>query len=304
MKLPQLIVLGGTKCGTISLHAYLSQVASFSLPTNKETHYWTRQDVTRESLIEYTAWFRTPGAIAAEVCPAYLYSPEQVANRMARAYRLAEQPLPLLLTVVREPVARFISHYLHCVRLGLEERSLAEVIPSRQDLDGTLVEHSPQWRDNYYIEGLFGYFLQRWCAVWPIDRLFVINATTLKHEPARVVRSLAHLCGETVGAKNISLGNQQHNVAAVQRYRWLGRCLGQPPPLVHRVVKALLPMKVRRGLRFRLESLNTTPVAVPEYTAERARIRVLYEEDQNLLDSVSQVLRDPLEDALDGSTKA
>lgn len=132
--LPDFILVGAPKCGTTSMHAMLARHPDVFMPDN-EIFFFDVDDVMahpdffvhRDGLSfhdydaqfdEYLAWYRSmfaaarPGQIIGEDTTTYLRSPsapERIASLL---------PDVRLIAMLRDPVDRAYSQYLHNVRAG------------------------------------------------------------------------------------------------------------------------------------------------------------------------------------------
>jgi hypothetical protein len=143
--LPNLIVIGAMKCGTTALHYYLGVHPQVSMSTPKELNFfvdeyapdvpdpvWRRHhDPVLERLGNWskgTHWYRRQFSVAAPVrgesSPSYTgpWFPN-VAERMAEVV-----PDAKIVYLVRDPIERAISHYMHARALGREPRDIADAL--------------------------------------------------------------------------------------------------------------------------------------------------------------------------------
>lgn len=121
--LPNLIVIGGQKCGTTSLHFYLAAHPQISMSATKELDFFASWG-WRRGLAWYESQFPEPARVRGESSPSYTAFPHVpgVSERMRRTL-----PEVKLIYLVRDPVERMISEYLHAYGRGAETRPLAAV---------------------------------------------------------------------------------------------------------------------------------------------------------------------------------
>src|SRR5881398_2677233 len=112
--LPNLLVIGASKCGTTSLHHYLGLHPEIGMSRVKELHYFV-EEPTESSLRWYASQF--PDApVRGESSPSYTqrHRSPLVAARIARVL-----PDVKLVYIVRDPVERLLSSYrFHRYDLG------------------------------------------------------------------------------------------------------------------------------------------------------------------------------------------
>lgn len=194
--LPDFLVIGGQKCGTTALYAYLRWHPAITGPAWKEVSYFDRHFARGE------AWYRGQfpsrpslalverrgGArpLVGEASPSYLlhpYAPERAAALVPRAR---------LVVLLRDPVARALSHYHHEVALGREPLSFEEALdrePERLSgeldrLGDTSYFSRPWWDHTYLARGRYAEQLERWFAVFPRQQLLVLASERLRADPA------------------------------------------------------------------------------------------------------------------------
>jgi hypothetical protein len=111
--------------------------------------------------------------------------------------------------LLRDPVARALSHYHHEVALGREPLSFEEAIerePERLEgelerLGDTRYFSRPWWDYTYLARGRYAEQLERWLALFPREQLLVLSSERLRADPASsYARVLEHL-----GARQHSL---------------------------------------------------------------------------------------------------
>lgn len=129
--LPDFLILGAAKSGTTSLFYYLSQHPNILTPNRKkEVHYF---DVNYNRGID---WYRNHfpqsnkrniGAtgvrnLCFEASPSYMIYPPAL-ERIKK-----DIPSVKLIVLLRDPIERAYSHYLHNVRRGREKLSFSEAL--------------------------------------------------------------------------------------------------------------------------------------------------------------------------------
>jgi hypothetical protein len=134
--LPNLIVIGGLKCGTTSLHHYLSLHPEISMSRPKELNFFVAElnwDLGRDW---YASHFDRTAPVRGESSPHYTNLPRfrDVAERMRSLLEDAR-----IVYMVRNPIDRMLSHYVHNVGGGYEQRGLEEALA---DPDGAYVNRS------------------------------------------------------------------------------------------------------------------------------------------------------------------
>jgi hypothetical protein len=123
--LPNLVIVGGLKCGTTSLHHYLNLHPDIAMSRPKELNFFVAELNWPLGREWYAGHFDPAAAVRGESSPHYTNRPrfEGVAGRLAETV-----PDARLIYMVRDPIDRMLSHYLHNVGGGYENRPLEQAL--------------------------------------------------------------------------------------------------------------------------------------------------------------------------------
>jgi hypothetical protein len=227
--LPTFLVIGATKGGTTSLYHYLDQHPDIymSHPV-KEPKFFTAEEgsVVRENgakgwhvsaghitkLADYQALFRGATAERArgEASPQYLYYPE-VPERIHR--RLPEVEL---IAILRHPVARAYSAFLHQTRDGMEPQTnfaAALADEPRRIAEGW----SPLY--HYRAQGFYHEQLSRYYRLFDPAKIHVYLYDDLQKDPLGLMQRIYRDVG--VDAAFRPSLEVQHNISGVPKNRAL-----------------------------------------------------------------------------------
>jgi Sulfotransferase domain len=127
--LPNLIVIGGLKCGTTSIHHYLGLHPGVQMSKPKELNFFVEELNWDLGLDWYRARFDDRFAVRGESSPHYTNMPRfrGVAERIER-----HTPDAKLIYMVRDPIERILSHWVHSKGAGYELGEMDEML-SRPD---------------------------------------------------------------------------------------------------------------------------------------------------------------------------
>ena len=185
--LPSFVIAGAQRCGTTSLFLDLCRHPQVLAPSGKELQYFTLHHA--RGLDWYRGCFPRlgPGQHTLEASPYYLFDPA-APGRLAAAL-----PDARVVVLLRDPVARAVSHHRHSVRTGAERLPLAEALaaePARtaraQRLGpGSSRGHRLLRQHSYAGRGRYGEQLERWGAAVGRERLHVVRSEDLHADPAR-----------------------------------------------------------------------------------------------------------------------
>lgn len=178
-ELPNLIVIGGLKCGTTSLHHYLNLHPEAGMSRPKELNFFVEELNWSLGADWYRAHFPAGSEVRGETSPHYTNRPrfEGVAERMLETLGSDVR----LIYMVRHPLDRLLSHYLHNVGGGYEERELSEAVADP--------------RSAYVQRGLYAYQLDPYVEVFGLERILVVSREELGLDRDATVRRVFEFCG-------------------------------------------------------------------------------------------------------------
>lgn len=195
---PALVIIGAQKAGTTSLFSYLVQHPQVVPPSGKEIHFF---DIAYgEGTDWYLSHFPEDAALKAaedatglrhitiESTPYYLFHPA-VPERL---HRFA--PDTRIVIMLRDPVARAVSHYWHEFQRGFETLPLAEALQAEEErLAGTeaIVAAASDARSfahqhhSYKARSAYPPQVRRWMALFPRAQIHFVRSEDFFADPAR-----------------------------------------------------------------------------------------------------------------------
>lgn len=139
--LPNLIIIGGLKCGTTSIHHYLGLHPEIQMSKPKELNFFCEEQTWDLGLDWYRGRFDDRFAVRGESSPHYTNQPRftGVAERIRE-----HAPDTRLLYMVRDPIGRMLSHWRHATGAGYETRTdqMQELL---SDPGSAYVQRSQYW---------------------------------------------------------------------------------------------------------------------------------------------------------------
>ena len=213
---PDFVIIGTQRGGTTSLHAYLRGHPHIETPTKKEIHFLTdRFDRGAEWYIGQFPAVVPVATRVGEATPYALFHP----LAPQRLYDIA--PGARIIVLLRNPVDRAYSHYLHERARGHESLSFEEAIaaePERlkgleeQLISGELHASDVHKRASYLARGRYARQLERWLSVFPREQLLILQSEDLYADPAAATQRVTEflgvppLSGEVFSAHNATTG--------------------------------------------------------------------------------------------------
>lgn len=262
MALPDFLVIGAMKCATSTLAAQLAAQPGIFVTDPKEPNFFSDDAVFARGRGWYEGLFDAapPGALKGEASTHYTKLPThpRALERMA-----ALLPAPRLVYVIRDPMERLVSHYLHGVSLGEIRGGLAAALarhPELVDYGRYAMQIAPYARH---------YGAARICLT-SLERLEAAPEAEL----ARVARAIGH-----DGPVAWAAERARENASADRVRRFPGYRLLVESPAATALRRALVPKGLRRAVRARL-SMRARPELD---AATRARLRQVFAEDRAAL---------------------
>jgi hypothetical protein len=294
-RLPDFLLIGAPKAGTTALHAALAQHPGLFLSRVKEPKYYMCGDSppptykgpgdahSNQEWVWQRARYRQLFAeapddvLCGESTPFYLY------NRDARRRIAVDVPRAKLIAVLRDPVDRAYSNWMHLWVDGLEP--CADIVEAcRQEQRRIDDGWAPFW--HYRSLGMYGRQLADLYDHFPRDQVLVLRYRWVVEDPEG---TLSQVCGflgvPDAGLSSVPADNSRPFVKPSMRTKTLG-------PLVRAGARAgaLLPPQVwRRASKPLISQLHGGGEASrPKLTEEqRAALREPFLPDIDLLEQVT-----------------
>ncbi|ATX80279.1 Sulfotransferase domain-containing protein [Mariprofundus aestuarium] len=260
--MPNFMIIGAAKSGTTSLHHYLTQHPQIFLPMEKELQFFTDNELYNKGkefyLNSYFSGAESYSAIG-EATPFYLHRPEIVIPRLKHFFPAESLKFIVLL---RDPVKRAWSHYLHMVRLGLEPLSFEQALEAESE---RLSQQPMSWY-SYFSDGLYYRQLEKWFNQFPKEHFLIITQDQLAENVTQTLEDVFMFLDveSHISIADTTMKNEAGEAKSKLLMRFLmGRPFGMP------AIKRVLPIKFRRRVGMKLRQMNTRPVSsVMEMNAE------------------------------------
>ncbi|PSR19089.1 sulfotransferase [filamentous cyanobacterium CCP3] len=255
MKLPNFLVIGAGKAGTTSLYFYLAQHPEVFMSPLKEVNFFAvegqrptfrglRDDREAQycfsvnSLEEYSRLFSeaTKQKAIGEISPYYLYS-DQAAQNIKKYL-----PKVKLIAILRNPVDRAYSNFLHLRRDGREPlTSFADALKAEE----TRIKNywSPSW--HYQKSGFYFDLLSRYYERFNKDQIKVCLYEDYVKQPIKTTQEILDFIG--VDASFIPDISGKYNVSGMPRNRLIHDFISRKS-VAKTVFKPLLPKFAVKGL--------------------------------------------------------
>jgi hypothetical protein len=254
--LPNFLIIGAAKSGTTALYQYLKQHPQVYMSAQKETNFFAYEgqrvyfrgpgdEETSNSIIttldSYKEQFEPVSSELAigEASPWYLYSSRSAEN-INRCI-----PDTKLIAVLRNPVDRAFSSYLHVIRHGREKLSFEEGLLAEEDRIAQGWE--PIW--HYQRVGLYAEQVERFLDLFGREQTRFFLYDDFQRDPYCILTEIYKFLD--VDPDFVADTSMKPNVTGVPKNKLLGRLVFQPNPLKS-TARLLVPKQVRYDLSQKL----------------------------------------------------
>jgi hypothetical protein len=257
-KLPDFIIIGAMKSATSTLHNQLSAQPGIFMSTPKEPNFFSDDEIYNQGLNWYTALFSDADTeqICGESSTHYTKLPDypETIQRLKAAI-----PMPKLIYVMRHPIDRLISHYMHQWSEGVISCDINQAI----DRYPELVDYSCY---GMQISAYFEAFGSK--SVLP---LFFEDLKANKNKSLNRVGEFIGLTEPLIWVDDLA----QDNVSSQRIRRFYGyELLINSKPMAW-LRKALIPQRVRDRVKQQLSMQRRPEIS----SAQLARITEIFDRD-------------------------
>jgi len=264
LSLPTFIVVGSVKCGTTSLHHYLSQHPEVSISRPKELDFFVGNEAPEASGVARGNWWRGERWYAShfdasrpsrgEISPIYVAGPWRV-DVFSRMSRLV--PDVRLLLLVREPMERLRSHFQMVRRnlLGQDRDFDAYVANSGSEAAISLSDYGSQ------IQCILDYF--------PASSLMVVESAALDFDRQRTLASIFQFIGVRSDFQSPQFEERLYDRRQRRFPSPIGKRILATRPM--RVAKKVLPFTLNEALRNAVLLPFSNPEPSTALTPDRER---------------------------------
>jgi hypothetical protein len=256
------IVIGAQKSGTTSLFQYLRHHPELALPAGKELPYFSHEAMYRRGWDAYIQAVVRDGfhgvadatRMWGTVTPQYMMGgvdglgserPDPPYDARTVPARIHEQlPDVRLIAILRDPVARAVSHHRMLVARGQERRSFDEAmkeIMTPQALKAARSE--PEDATGRVVAGEYGRLLEGYFELFPREQILVVFTEDLERGTAQLLHRIHEFIGVRADFEPENIGARYHVGAVGRGFSWTSPSSWLTPS------SPLSPQGVQRALR-------------------------------------------------------
>ena len=219
--LPNLIIIGAQKCGTSALHYYLAQHPDISMSKPKELDFFIEEKNWGRGLGWYEKHWRRNTIVRGEASPNYTAHPifPGVPEKIAKVV-----PEAKFIFLVRDPIARIVSGYIHNYTFGRENGDFRDVV------------------SKYIHRSLYMYQLDQFLSYFSPEQILILDSDDLKDKRSATLEEVFRFLGVEHGFSSERFEEEKHQTASKRRLNaptaWIR---SQVPYSVFQRLRLILP---------------------------------------------------------------
>ena len=256
--IPDYIIIGAMKCGTSTLAAQLGAQPGIFMTTPKEPNFFSDDAVYARGMGWYEGLFDSaaPGDFRGEASTHYTKLPDY--PETLPRLRAAGEATPRLIYLIRNPLDRLVSHYIHEWTQGVIGSDLARAL----DTHPALIRY-----------GCYAEQLAPWIAAYGSENLLVLSLEQMKRTPQEVLDRVAVFLGQEGLVWQEDL--ERVNVSSERIRKLPMQALLVDNPVATALRQKLVPQSVRDWVKAR-RRMQERPVLSE---TDRARLEKIFAED-------------------------
>ena len=267
MTLPNFMCLGAAKSGTTTLYDILRQHSEIYIPTFKEPHFFDIPENYNNGLEWYKKNYfnKADKKIIADFTPSYLFdknAPKRIFESLGRNMKF--------LVILRNPVDRAYSHYLHSKRDYHENENFEEALElevNRLKKYKDQSDYLSYLRHSYVHQGLYSQMLERYLQYFSLDNFLFIHFEDelLKERDLTIKRILNFLEVDNSVLLNTDI---RSNPSSKEKSKMLKKLM-KKRGWWRKVIKFMVPsMQLRQVIRNRIQRINITEFKAEQLSSE------------------------------------
>ena len=269
MSLPNFICLGAAKSGTTTLCDILRQHPEIYIPSFKEPHFFDIPENYKNGIDWYKKnYYRNALAkVIADFTPSYFFdkeAPKRIFESLGDKVKFV--------VILRNPVDRAYSHYLHSKRDDHEDLEFKEALQNESSRLKKYEENGDYLsylRQSYVSQGLYSDMLERYLEYFSLDNFLFIHFEEefIKHREETIIKILNFLEIENFNLK-IDI---KSNSASKEKSKTLKRIM-KKRGWWRKILKFLVPsIQLRQIIRNKIQRANIIEIKVDKLSDELKR---------------------------------
>ena len=284
MRKPNFIIAGFPKCGTTSLHHYLNEHPEIFMPEQKELHFFTfkilsklkngpKDELVKETQInsseKYLSYFQNVKKEIAigDASPSYINYPSE----FLKIKKYLNDPKVII--ILRDPINRAYSNYLHLKRERRETMSFEDAIGAEDE------RIKNKYSDFWYYKFNSTYYQKIVKAKTTFSNVLILTIEELDKDPIITMKKVYKFLGvnNNFSFKTIS---EKFNVGGNYKKNFATKIIFQPSKFKNRLKRFVHPTSFLKIILMRITSI---------FRSKPEKI------NQNLIDELKNYFKDDVE---------
>lgn len=263
---PEFMIVGAMKSGTSTLAAQLGAQPGMFMTTPKEPNFFSDDAIWSKGTDWYYALFSdaAPGDIKGEASTHYTKRPRHP-HTLQRMQSCLTVP-PLIVYVIRNPIDRAISHFIHTWSEGEVERDIRKAFASLPD---------------FVDFGLYGMQITPFIEAFGEDRVCLTSLEALKDTPQDELARIIHFLGYS-GTPRWQTDRERENASSERARKLPLHGLLVDNPFATALRRTLVPKALRNKIR-RAQTFGDRPTLPDDL---RAQLQTVFLKDRETLSSL------------------
>lgn len=265
MALPNYVILGAMKCGTSTLAAQLGAQDGVFMATPKEPNFFSDDAVYARGMAWYEDLFAaaTPGDLRGEASTHYTKLPTypKTLDRLASALEA-----PKLIYMIRDPLKRAVSHYMHEWSQGVITCPLEEALTRYPEI----IDY-----------GRYAMQIAPWVARYGPQNILILSLENMQRAPQETLTRTGAFLGREGLVWKDDLAQVNVSAERIRKFPLHGLLIDNAPArwLRHALVPKALRDKIKQARQMQQRpSLNDADRArlSQVFAADRAELHALF----------------------------
>lgn len=263
-RIPDFIIIGAMKSATSTLHKQLSAQPGIFMSTPKEPNFFSDDSIYRRGLKWYKGLFCK--ADVDDICGESSTHYTKLPDYPSTVQRLkAAIPNPRLIYVMRNPIDRLISHYIHQWSEGVINCDIDNAI----DRYPELVNYS-----------CYGMQIEAYVTEFGVDAILPVSFESLKEAPQKVLEEIGNFIGyQNIQALKWNFDLAPDNVSKNRVRKFFGFQILINSSFLTFVRRKCVPKWLRTIIYKRLMMSARPSISGPQL----ARIKTIFESDNRYI---------------------
>ena len=258
VKKPNYILLGAAKSATTTIYDILRQNSNVFTPQFKEPHFFNINDNYEKGFSWYlNTYYKNSidSKVVVDFTPSYLYSEksaERIFENLGKGVKF--------IIILRNPVDRAFSHYLHSKRDGHEKKDFESAIKLEQKRLGEYMldnDFVSELRFSYISQGLYFKMIKSYLKFYDLNDFLIINFD--KEISNNMQVTLDRISKFLDIEINSELSNIHSNKSGVSKFQTINKVILKEN-IFRKFLKKIIPYSIRQIIKNKIRNFNKQDV--------------------------------------------